>query len=1106
LRAGLTANQGQRYFVRTLRVARGKRALVLRKAAACVSARAWVAIGACGLFLCTTLLIWANPALGQKRSALVFLSDKDYPPLSYLEGNKPAGMEVDFAKALGETMHREVRVELLDWREAQEKMLKGEGDALLSMSIAEDRKKLYDFTEPIVTHDFGIFVRGNDLTIRGLSDLYGKNVGVTPGGYPADLLEQHSSIPLVYIANYEDGFKRLEGGSIDAVVADTWVAEYVIQQHRFSNIRIAGKPIVTLLGALAVRKGEGKLADELNQGIRALKASGTMAQIQDRWRPQETVVLTRQTIQRYLETAGTVLLLTMLGAMGLWVGTLKKQIVARRKIEAELMESRERFLMASSAASMGTWRWTAATNESTRDANLNEIFGMGPHETKTTLEDFFEKIHEDDRAGVSAEFKRAIEQRGTYRAEFRIVQPDGTIRWVRAQGKPFYTERGDIAYVTGAGADITQAKVVEEELRKERDFTSAVVESSPAYFVALSPEHKVLMMNEAMLNAVGYRREQVIGADYLATFVPEKERAAVDKIFDLTMMEANPSLSTNHIQTAEGRQLLVEWSGKCIFKQADEPEYFFGVGIDITERARSEHEKAGLEAQLRHAQKMETVGRLAGGVAHDFNNLLTVINGYSDLLLDELRSQARPRKHTEEIRKAGERAANLTQQLLAVSRRQVTQPHPLRLNAVVTDAAKMMGRLLGEDVKLEVKLNAGEDQVLAEPGHLHQVLLNLSVNARDAMPRGGVLLIETSNVELNSREMIEDEEIAPGLYVRLSVRDSGTGMDEETLQHIFEPFYTTKERGKGSGLGLSIVYGIVRQSGGFIRVETVKGAGTSFHIFLPRNYAALPSVETVKRNTSKLHGSETVLVVEDQESVRELTLQILKTHGYQVLEASQGEEALRQLQDYPRKIHILLTDLVMPGINGKKLAEEARTHRPGLKVLFMSGYSDDVLGQRGVLEPGLAYIQKPFAPETLLHKIRKVAAEPGDAGAILVVDDEESIRNLFQDLLTQMGFRVRVATNGKEVLGIVDREEPALVITDLVMPIQEGIETIRILRERFPNLKIIAMSGAFSGQFLRTAKYLGADATLMKPIQPEALKQMVQELVGGLELAADAGR
>ncbi len=1059
-----------------------------------------------GLLLCfcaCKVRSQADPARVPDSRPLVFLGDKDYPPLSYLEGNKPVGMDVDVAKALGVAIQREIRVELLDWHTAQEKMVRGEADGLLLLSITEDREKLYDFTEPVLTHSYGIFVRSDDLTIRGLSDLARKNVGVTAGGYPREILEAQGTIHLVLIANYEDGFHQLTEGRIDALAADSWVGQYIIQEQKLRNFRIAGEPIVAVQGALAVRKGDARLLADLNRGIRILKANGTLAQIQERWRPQEMVFLTRQTIQRYAEMGGTIGLLIVLGALTLWVATLKRQIRARREIEMALVEKREQFLIASSAASMGTWRWTPTNNESTRDANVNKILGLGPLETKTGLEDFFNRIHEEDRAGVVAEFHRAIEKRDTYGAEFRIVRPDGTIRWMRTQGKPFYTERGELAYMTGASTDITETKAVAEELRKERDFTSTLVRTTPAYFVALDQEYKVLMMNEAMLRALGYGKEGVVGKEYLLHFVPEREREGVAEIFRQARKGVHPPFSTNHIQTSAGKELLVEWSGQCIFGTDSQLDYFFGVGIDITQKRKSEEEKIGLEAQLRQAQKMETVGRLAGGVAHDFNNLLTVINGYSDLLIDELKTQPRPRKQAEEIKKAGDRAANLTQQLLAVSRRQVTQPHPLPLNELVSDTAEMLARLLGDDVKLQVRLGAKEDQVLAEPGQIHQVLMNLAVNARDAMPQGGRLVIETSNVEVDSRVVIEDEEMASGDYVLLSISDSGTGMDEQTKQHIFEPFYTTKERGKGSGLGLSIVYGIVRQSNGFIRVETAEGKGTVFHIYLPREYAALPEVEPVKKTSVKLSGSGTVLVVEDQENVRVLTVEILRRSGYHVLEAAQGAEALQLVQASTEEIHVLLTDLVMPGMNGKELAERVKMQRPRMKVVFMSGYSDDVLGNRGVLEAGRAYLQKPFAPEMLLSKIREVSVSQAEQESILVVDDDESIRNFFQDILSQMGFHVHVATNGAEVLGIVSREDPAVVITDLVMPIQEGIETIRMLRQKFPSVKIVAMSGAFSGQFLRAAKHLGADATLRKPVRPEILEQVVKKLVGGGAVAAD---
>ncbi len=377
---------------------------------------------------------------------------------------------------------------------------------------------------------------------------------------------------------------------------------------------------------------------------------------------------------------------------------------------------------------------------------------------------------------------------------------------------------------------------------------------------------------------------------------------------------------------------------------------------DTTERKR-------MEAQYLQAQKMETVGRLAGGVAHDFNNLLTVINGYSGMLLARLEPQGEFRQGLEEIRKAGERAAELTQKLLAFSRKQVARPKPLSLNLVVNEAKKMFERVIGEDIELVVLLSPELGLVTADPSQIHQVLMNLVVNARDAMPRGGKLTVETKNFTDSAKP-----------YVYLAVSDTGTGMTDTVKQHLFEPFFTTKDEGKGTGLGLATVYGIVHQNGGRIEVTSTLGHGASFHIYLPRTQPSLQEQPEISAPAPALRGSETVLVVEDQDAVRQLACIILESYGYGVLQASNGPDAIALAEQYPAIIHLLMTDIILPLMDGRVLAGKLRVVRPEIKVLYVSGYSEERIGTSTAFEGDLAYLSKPFTSEVLAKRLRDILA------------------------------------------------------------------------------------------------------------------------------------
>jgi two-component system, cell cycle sensor histidine kinase and response regulator CckA len=409
-------------------------------------------------------------------------------------------------------------------------------------------------------------------------------------------------------------------------------------------------------------------------------------------------------------------------------------------------------------------------------------------------------------------------------------------------------------------------------------------------------------------------------------------------------------------------------------------EFLTSVGNQIAlavERKRTEQELRISEEQLRQSQKMESIGTLAGGIAHDFNNLMTAVNGYSELALRSLEADNPVRSKIEEIKKAGERAAALTSQLLAFSRKQILQPKVLDLNSVITAMGKMLTRVIGEDFDLKIELDASLDQVEADPGQVEQILLNLAVNARDAMLDGGYLTIKTENVHFDRKFSKRRSVVEPGHYVMLSVSDNGCGMDAETQTHIFEPFFTTKEIGKGTGLGLSTVYGIVKQSGGSIWVYSEVGKGTIFKIYLPRVDNVVETEESADKSRSAPRGSETILLVEDEEMVRDLSKEILEEYGYAVITAPNGKEGLRICKEFEGNIDLMITDVVMPQMSGRQLAESIGALRPDTRVLYMSGYTDQAIVRHGVLAEGVCFIQKPFSPDSLAVKAREVLDQNG---------------------------------------------------------------------------------------------------------------------------------
>jgi two-component system, cell cycle sensor histidine kinase and response regulator CckA len=517
-------------------------------------------------------------------------------------------------------------------------------------------------------------------------------------------------------------------------------------------------------------------------------------------------------------------------------------------------------------------------------------------------------------------------------------------------------------YFTGIARDISERKQVEQELRKSEERYRDLVENARDIIYSHDLQGNYTSINKAGERITGYTREEALQMNLAQTVVPEYQEKARQMIAKKLANE-EVTIYDLEIIAKDGHQVAVEVNTRLVL-QDGVPVGVQGIARDITERKQ-------LEEQLRQAQKMEAIGRLAGGIAHDFNNLLTVITGYSNLLL-KMSSADSLRPSLEEIKKASDRAATLTGQLLAFSRRQVLQPKILSLNAVIREMENMLQCLIGEDIQLRMELQPELANIKADPGQIEQVVMNLAVNARDAMPQGGKLTIETGYVHLTEEYIQQHIAVRPGHYIMLGVSDTGTGMDEQIQKRIFEPFFTTKAVGKGTGLGLSTVYGIVTQSGGHIWVYSEVGQGTTFKIYLPCVVESAPAYKRSAEREEVKRGTETILLAEDEEMVRKLAREVLERYGYRVIEAANGTAALALCEQMQEPIHLLVSDVVMPELGGRELAQRLAPLHPQMKVLYMSGYTDNAIVHHGILNSDLSFIQKPFTPEALAHKVREV--------------------------------------------------------------------------------------------------------------------------------------
>ena len=581
----------------------------------------------------------------------------------------------------------------------------------------------------------------------------------------------------------------------------------------------------------------------------------------------------------------------------------------------------------------------------------------------------FEQIHPDDRTRVQEAAEEAHRTGVGRSMEYRFRHKDGSWRVLESAASVIRNSEGEPDRLVIVNRDITERKRAEEALRASETSFRSVIGDAPYGIFKANFGGKLLMTNPALEKMLGYGSQNELLNVNLETSI-YRHPAEHRKMCELV-------LRNEHFKGIE-----VEWKrkdGVCIavrcsgwWGKDDSGSYLEVFAEDVTERRV-------MERQLRMAQKMEAVGRLSGGIAHDFNNLLGVIIGYIQLIKRDQDPSLPSFEYATEIEKAGQRAVALTRHLLAFSRQQVLEPVILNLNTLVFDMEKMLPRLIGEDIHLSLILDPTVGQVKADVGQIEQVLMNLAVNARDAMPDGGKLIIQTANVELDLDFAREHPGSTVGRFVMLAVSDTGTGIDPEIQAQIFEPFFTTKGRDKGTGLGLATVYGVVKQSNGYIAVESEKGQGASFKIYLPRVAQPISAKMEIISPHLTVRGSETILLVEDAEPLRLLAELFLKENGYRVLTAGDGREAEQVSAQYSGHIDLLLTDVVMPGINGRVLAERLALNRPDMKVLYMSGYTDSFIAGHGVLEEGIQLLHKPFTEEALMQKVRALLG-PGTEG------------------------------------------------------------------------------------------------------------------------------
>jgi PAS domain S-box-containing protein len=653
-----------------------------------------------------------------------------------------------------------------------------------------------------------------------------------------------------------------------------------------------------------------------------------------------------------------------------------------RAVEA-LRESEERFRLAVRGASDGVWDWDLVTGNEWWSARYRELIGYTDDELPASFKSWESILHPDDREPTLEAVRLQFEGDGTHEIEFRLRTKHHGYRWFLARGAVARDETGKPVRMAGSIQDIDERKQAEESLIEAKEQLECLLETSPVAIYRCEPggKYPATFVSDNVERQLGYEpREFTDDPQFWARHIhPDDAARVMANLSDL--LEKDHHVHEYRFLHKDGSYRWMHDESRLVRDADGNLLDVIGSWIDITERKRIEEERRALEAELRQAQKMEAVGQLAAGVAHDFNNLLTVILGNAKLLLPMLepgcdaRTADAAKTRLERITSASQRGAALTRRLLAFGRKEMTKVEVLDPERVIRDAEEMLRRLLRENVAFEVNVAAGTRCIRADAGHIEQIVVNLVLNAHDAMPEGGTLSVTCANADLDQAHANVHTGAGPGPHVMLVVSDTGVGMSKETTEHIFEPFYTTKPMGKGTGLGLATVYGILRQTGAHISVESELDQGSTFRVYFPA-VEDEPARAEAAASAEGSGGDEVILVCEDEEPVRQLACDVLRTAGYTVLEAENGRHALEVAAGHGGPIHLLVSDVIMPELDGRKLSQEMIRAHPGLRVMFVSGYTDDMLDSKVSRSKGMDFLQKPFSPAALLQRVRKLLDQP----------------------------------------------------------------------------------------------------------------------------------
>jgi PAS domain S-box-containing protein len=914
--------------------------------------------------------------------------DQDPPQQFRGPDGRPTGMVVGLVAEAAR--RRGIALEWIDCSAlgSEAALRSGKVDLWPLMTITPERRKVLHFSTPYLDTVLAFFVlpeRGiHSFTALSHERIGIRNLPINPRllhGYLPDAVPVPHSNSAEVIGSVCRG--DVVAGMLDQddILQELMAGRGVCQGHRMELVPVPGPRLSFGVGA---RKESAAAADAIRDEIDDLYINGTVDEMFTNWgylagRRSGTVELLLEARRSEAEVKVVATLLAALLLLAVWqTFRFRRQTERAQQAEAALRESYAELSEAQRLAELGGWSWDSRSGETRWSEQKYRMFGIDPSQPPVPLDEQTCFFTQDSLDRLKAAVADSMGSGEGYRIELEAAGPDGSARSITARGEAVRDGKGNIVGMRGTVQDVTERRKMQSKLESTENSLHMAMDAAELGTFEWDIRAGKIAPTSQTERIFGFAPGEWTG-DYSAarTFTHPDDLERLDKASRAALAARGTFSEEFRIIRRDGRTRWILCRGAFEFSEAGEPVRMHGVVMDITDRRH-------LEAQLIQAQKMESIGRLAGGVAHDFNNLLTVINGYSELILSDPAAGEASIGPAKQILLAGNRAAALTQQLLLFSRQQPVQAQLIDLNALIAESKDLLQRLVGYDIRISTAAGTDPAPIRADASQIHQILMNLAVNARDAMPGGGDLRIETALFEAGpdiyrDRSSAEARTIEPGYYLVLTVSDTGTGIDEETQRHIFEPFFTTKPQGKGTGLGLATVYGIVKQNRGWIEIASKLGKGSTFRIFLPRaeaERAADPPTPRTAPVAPSDSGPKTILVVEDQDGLLKLVAGVLAKAGYRVLSASDGESALAMAAIHDGTIDMVLSDVIMPGMNGFGVVERLRMVRPSIRIVLMSGYTEEAVAQRGAIQPGAVYIAKPFTPVSLVARVREVLDRP----------------------------------------------------------------------------------------------------------------------------------